>query len=226
MLNCDALKKYIENFYGYGNLDSNYWFIGIEEGATYTKEQIEEKIHGWVEKGCLEIDDCNGHYRLCRQELYKRWLDKSKEVELQTTWKQEIRVFFYATKYQEFFDNGFNENVIANYQKNKFGKLDGDMAIIELLPLPNQNVNKWAYDDIGCEVELPYLKSRKKYELHIEKDRIKWFKDKIYQCKPRNVIFVGKHYQKMAKKIIGSDIKLEIGSDKLYGKTFYYGRKN
>jgi len=44
MLNDEILEKYIHNFYGYGNLNSNYWFISLEEGEGNSAEETKKRF--------------------------------------------------------------------------------------------------------------------------------------------------------------------------------------
>ena len=43
MLNDKVLEQYINNFYGHGNLNSDYWFISLEEGGTYSEQKIQKR---------------------------------------------------------------------------------------------------------------------------------------------------------------------------------------
>jgi len=54
--NDEILEKRIDTFYGYGNYEGKYWFIGMEEaGGDF--QDIENKIDTWSARGSREIDD-------------------------------------------------------------------------------------------------------------------------------------------------------------------------
>ena len=44
MLDDKLLEKYIHNFYGYGNLNSSFWFISLEEGGGHSEKEIQKLI--------------------------------------------------------------------------------------------------------------------------------------------------------------------------------------
>lgn len=41
------LTNYVENFYGYGNLNSDYWFVGKEETGGETYQKINSRLINW-----------------------------------------------------------------------------------------------------------------------------------------------------------------------------------
>ena len=49
MLNDEILEKYIQSFFGYGNLNSDYWFVSLEEGWQQFRRRHSEKIE-YLEK--------------------------------------------------------------------------------------------------------------------------------------------------------------------------------
>ena len=45
MLNDEILEKYIQSFFGYGNLKSDYWFVSLEEGGNNSEEDIQKRLN-------------------------------------------------------------------------------------------------------------------------------------------------------------------------------------
>ena len=45
MLNDEILEKYIQSFFGYGNLNSDYWFVSLEEGGNNSEEDIQKRLN-------------------------------------------------------------------------------------------------------------------------------------------------------------------------------------
>ena len=41
------ILKFAHNFFGYGNLSSNLWFIGMEEGGGNSFTEIETRLSMW-----------------------------------------------------------------------------------------------------------------------------------------------------------------------------------
>lgn len=56
-MNDVLLQQYMSKFAGYGNLDGDYWLVGMEEGGGNSIEEIERRINLWKE-GVLEPFSC------------------------------------------------------------------------------------------------------------------------------------------------------------------------
>jgi len=53
----NLLASYMNSFWGYGNPNANYWFVGIEEGGGASFEEINQKIQLWNKRERRAIDD-------------------------------------------------------------------------------------------------------------------------------------------------------------------------
>ena len=42
MLEPNVLEAYISNYYGYGNWQSDIWFVGMEEGGGKSLEEVQK----------------------------------------------------------------------------------------------------------------------------------------------------------------------------------------
>jgi hypothetical protein len=42
---CELLEEFITNFYGYGKLKSDYWFVGMEEGGGENIDEIIARLN-------------------------------------------------------------------------------------------------------------------------------------------------------------------------------------
>ena len=63
MLDDKLLENYIHNFFGHGNLDTNFWFISIEEGGGNTEKELQNRLTVWKKRGCKQVEDCKSFQR-------------------------------------------------------------------------------------------------------------------------------------------------------------------
>ena len=88
MLNDKVLEQYINNFYGHGNLNSDYWFISLEEGGTYSEQKIQKRLDIWKRRGCRQLEDCKSfHLEFGTGEWFGISNEKPINVKIQPTWK-------------------------------------------------------------------------------------------------------------------------------------------
>ena len=224
MLNDIILEKYIHNFFGYGNLNSSFWFISLEEGGVNSAEEIQRRLNTWNNRGCKELEECRSfHLEFGKGEWFGLIENRPQKARLQSTWKMYIRLFFYATNDQKFIGKKNNEQkeIIRRYQRDNFGKLNGDMSIMELRPLPSKSQNEWIYNTIS---KLDYLQDRDIYKKHIDNHRIKKLKNLIETYNPKYVVFfsTAKNIRSKWSKIIDAKIdeNLELGF------CFFSAKKN
>ncbi|MDZ7647372.1 MAG: hypothetical protein U5K54_09420 [Cytophagales bacterium] len=63
----DALKHWIDNFYGYGSWQARFWFINHEEGGGDTPEEVADKLNYF-----RNLHAPDNHTALCDiRELYQ-----------------------------------------------------------------------------------------------------------------------------------------------------------
>ena len=83
------IQERIKNFWGYGNLDSPYWFIGMEEGYNEDNEILHDRFTATAHQQICDIyDDLKvdpGHVV---------WFEKSAKI--QPTWRRLIEMMLYA----------------------------------------------------------------------------------------------------------------------------------
>ena len=87
----NLLETFIHNFYGYGNYQANYWFIGMEEGGGNSIEEINRRLNSWNNRGKFELEDvAEYHFAIGIPEHFR---DPAK---LQPTWNKLIRTLLSA----------------------------------------------------------------------------------------------------------------------------------
>lgn len=65
-LNDDDLRQFMQTFYGYGNLDGRFWFIGMEEGGGNSLEEMQARLKAWKQLGKPELADLRDFHLLLR----------------------------------------------------------------------------------------------------------------------------------------------------------------
>ncbi len=183
------LYDYIFNFFGYGNLNGKYWFVGIEEGGGYDNvNEVKKAIKIWDEqKGKIEGTTLDIF------EYYKAYFggennDAFKELffkKPQKTWEQVINILFSYNNKEK------NTNAILEYQHDEFGRRESGICHLNLLPLSCKRVADWKYNDYFPKVNC--LKNKDKYIECLIEYRIGKIKDIISEKKPDFVVFYTKN---------------------------------
>lgn len=177
-----VLEKYINNFYGYGSWDHDFWFIGMEEGGGNSLEDLEKRILTWEKRGGHGLEDARPyHLELGITQWYG---DKAK---LQKTWEKIIRV------YLAYKNSPTDKNSIRQYQTEHFGCRDSNngFASLELFSLPSQSTTHWIYNSIEG---LPYLINRQVYKYYLYPKRADTLRHNILSYKPKFIVIYGINY--------------------------------
>jgi hypothetical protein len=214
LFNDQLLNKFVENFYGYGNYNGQFWFIGMEEGGGNSFLEINKRLNAWRRSGRHALEDVvQYHTEIGLMDWFN---DKPK---LQPTWNKLIRILLSS--------NGQlpTTEQVRKYQKILLGRRNGDTCLVELLPLPSPSVGLWLYTQHS---RLPYLTNRETYKQCCLPLRIKYLRDRINQYKPKAVVFYGLSYYKYWQII--AEIDFWQGADKIYsgynGTTFFVMTKH
>jgi hypothetical protein len=191
MLNDQLLESFINGFYGFGNYQAQYWFIGMEEGGGNTLDAISRQLDIWDRWGRKELIDVAEY---AREMNITRWYGESPK--LQPTWKHLIRIFLTAE------GKSVDAETMRQYQKNLWGTKGGNTCLLELLPLPAPSISSWLYREIST---LHYLASRKTYREYVTPLRIAHLQNRIRQYQPKAVVLYGSGYDAHWKRIAGID---------------------
>jgi len=220
MITSELIKNRINNFWGYGNLKSPVWFIGIEERFDDKKHDI--KI---LEKQLLYSDKYmkNGMVNASRSNLSKwRHLPNMEpflpNAELQKTWRLPISLYLYLKN-----NIRPDNNNILSFQRDILS--DGDMneaATLELSSLPAFSVKDWSFYN---KYDIPELKSRNIYQKHYLSKRAESLKKLVDIYKPKLVIFYSSNKNTHLPRwteIVGE--RLCIASDKNNRLPMYFNK--
>lgn len=189
MIDDQLLEAFMSGFYGFGNYQASYWFVGMEEGGGNTVEAIAKQLRIWDAHGRKELLDVAEY---AREMNITRWYGD--RPRLQPTWKHLIRIFLTAE------GQSTDSETMRQYQKNLWGTENGNTCLLELLPLPATNTNSWLYGQISS---LPYLVNRKTYQEYVVGSRVAHLQDRIKRYQPKAVVFYGSGYDSYWKRIAG-----------------------
>ena len=200
MLDDLLVETFINTFYGYGNYQGDYWFIGMEENGGHSEEDISNRISTWSKRGQHELEDVAEYHKAIEvNDLFEEG------ARLQPTWDKLIRVLLSATLPE------FNIEKVLTYQKKELGRSNRNTCLLELFPLPSPSVSDWRYNQYSL---LPYLAKRSTYKKYCLDFRINHIKSKIKEFHPKVVVFYGTTYRKKWHKI--ADVPFSIIKQGLY----------
>lgn len=215
MINKQLIENRIDNFLGYGNLDSDIWFIGMEEGLGDEKT-LEKRFLRTNNKRVVDIqDDIKG---ITDHEI---WF--SENLRIQPTWSKLIRILLVLNS-----EEGDDREKIREFQKNCFARKDSNHCILELMPLPCKSTKDkdWVYHKL-CDI--PYLKTREEYFDRIMPKRIDLFEKLLKEeNNPQTVIFYSFTYKNKWEEIIGCSFQITSRNNDNYiyfhdsAKTKYF----
>jgi hypothetical protein len=127
----DRTREMAKGCYGYGRWEAPYWFIGPEQGqGRWENDELKARCDAWLRLGGGKLSDLKEFCHLIHE---KRW--HRENPELQKTWKSLMLLLMVFSERPT--DNGS----LKTYQRERWGRLDGETCIIELSGLPANNFN-------------------------------------------------------------------------------------
>lgn len=195
------IEDRIKNFWGYGNLKSDIWFIGMEEGADGDIKKLIKRFEstslGKVSDICEDMQDSEDHLR---------WFKEGAPT--QSTYRKLIYLLIYFhTKKEPTLED------IREFQIKHFGRKKNNHAVLELMPLPAKSLQAkdWVYADSGVEG----LESRRAYIKRYKPERVARLRKLIEEHKPKLVICYSMVYFDDWQVLTGKPLK-KIINGKLY----------
>lgn len=180
--NDELLKERVDAFYGYGNYEGHYWFIGMEErGEDF--QDIEKRINIWSNRGKCEIDDV-AEYHIDME----TW-----DARIQPTWNKLIRIVLSAKG-----TGNIDIEDVRQYQINELARKYKETCLLELLPLPSPSLKHWVYGEYS---KLTFLSNRDIYENYCLEKRINHISQRIKEHQPKTVVFYGIGFESYWRRI-------------------------
>ena len=214
MITKEMIDNRIENFLGYGNLNSEIWFIGMEEGFNGDEQDLGNRFSSTKDKSIIDLQGMP-----CVKDHLK-WFQPDSPI--QKTWRKLILILLVLRS-----ENNIDDKKIKQFQIEKLGRKESNHCILELMPLPCGSTKptdwKKIYTKFGDKLGIDYLKSRQYYLDKVRPNRIEKFKGLVKglvdKHSPKTIICYGLTYLKEWEEIIGPGRKekeIEIGKRKLY----------
>lgn len=176
MLDPATIDRFAHGFFGYGNLQAPFWFIGMEEGGLRHLDEFERRVEVWVELGRTPLVDL---FEFSRELGPTPWFEPN--APLQRTWRALIRAVLIAT------DANTSMDAQRWYQANRLGRSDGETALLELMPFPSATTREWPYANLGIES----CATRDNYGRAMSEPRLASIINLVQTHQPRAVVCYG-----------------------------------
>ena len=163
--------NHLLKFVGYGRLDADIWFLGMEE-AGGGEENIKARLSFRQTEDNAEAHKILG---ITKHHWGKRII--------QRTWRGMCYIMLQLENTEPTTEN------VRNYQAEKLGRFDGNTLLCELMPIPKPKISQWGYEEL-----LPQFSSREDYYLKTKPDRIKILKGLLAKHEPKAIVAYGKGY--------------------------------
>lgn len=170
--------EHLVNFIGYGELDADVWFLGMEE-AGGGEDNLRRRL------SFRQVEDCAEAHKLLKI-TNVHWGPRK----IQRTWRGMCCIML-ATEGKQ-----IDREAIRIYQVEKLGRFGGNTLLTELMPIPSPKIDHWGYEQI-----LPQFESRNDYFEKIKPIRIRLLQELIHVHKPPAIIAHGKKYWNEYKSI-------------------------
>ncbi|MFZ4658505.1 MAG: hypothetical protein ACOYNY_15950 [Caldilineaceae bacterium] len=187
------LHAFMHHFYGYGNYQADYWFIGMEEGGGDTFDEVCKRLTVWDQRGQQELEDVAEYHIVLG--ITHPFAEKPK---LQPTWAKLIRVLLSIEGETPTKDD------VRRYQQQQWARRTGNVCLLELLPLPSPSTSHWLY---AQHSQLPDLITREHYRERWSALRIERLRQRITKHQPKAVIFYGFGYLPYWTAIVGAPLQ-------------------
>lgn len=223
------LVDFARNFAGYGDPASKLWFVGIEEGGGGCILDVKARMETWRRLGRQRFVDAKRfHHSLAKAldgaqcdstSVSKLFPKAAEKVELQATWKLLVETALRAREELPA-DPQARSNRLREFQLNNLGEI----AMLELFPLPNPGTNAIAWNERYPRwVREAQGITRSQYERNCAPVREAAIRSLILNHKPHAVIFYGRSRQQHWKRIVGDGLHEDnhgflgtLGSTPLY----------
>ena len=195
------IQERIKNFWGYGNLNSQYWFIGMEEGYNESNEILLDRFTATTHQQVYDIYD-----DLKVDPSHVSWFED--RAPIQPTYRRLIEMMVYAET-----GSHPDKEAIREFQIKQLGRKKSNHALLELMPLPSKSIAKkdWLYAESGVDG----LSSRKNYLETYKSVRTEALRNLIQEHKPKYVICYSLSYQEDWQQLTDAPF-IEVNPRRLY----------
>jgi hypothetical protein len=167
----DSELEYLLRFIGYGTLDADVWFLGMEEAGGG-----EENIRTRLNFRPVE-DNAEAHKMLGVTHLH--WGKRK----IQRAWRGMCYIMLRLEDQEPTREN------TRTYQAEKLGRFGGNTLLTELMPIPKPKVKRWDYEEL-----IPQFASREEYYRVVKPRRIRNLRALLTEHRPKVVVCYGKAF--------------------------------
>lgn len=167
----DQELAHLLHFVGYGVLNADVWFLGMEE-AGGGEENIRARLK------FRQVEDCAEAHKILGITKH-HWGKKT----IQRTWRGMCYIMLCLEGKDPTAEN------IRNYQADDLGRYQGNTLLGELMPIPKPSISDWAYEDL-----IPQYTSREDYYAKVKPYRLDYLHKRIHENHPKTIIAYGKSY--------------------------------
>ena len=146
---------------GYGTLEADVWFIGMEE-AGGGEENIRARLN------FRQVEDCAEAHNLLGITKH-HWGRKV----IQRTWRGMCYIMLLLDGKEP------NTELIRNYQANYLGRFQGNTLLCELMPNLKPRISDWGYENL-----ISQYPSREKYYQDVKHRRSDYLRALINENHP------------------------------------------
>lgn len=196
------LSDFADSFFGYGDPDAPYWFVGMEEGGGDSEAEVARRLEAWDARGRRALEDLPAYSRAVG---VGAWFDD--RPRLQPTWAKLVRLLLAAEGLP-----GSTDDVRA-FQRDRLGRPGGPAALVELLPLPSPSTDRWLYGEASG---LPDLATRELYRARYAGPRADRIREMVAEGAPRAVVFYGLGYRPWWERVAGGEFVEDAESGALW----------
>jgi hypothetical protein len=167
----DNELEHLLNFVGYGRLEADVWFLGMEE-AGGGEDNIRARLKFRPVEDCAEAHHILG--------ITKHHVGRKV---IQRTWRGMCYIMLRLD------GKTVDAESIRNYQADYLGRFQGNSLLCELMPIPKPNLNDWGYEKL-----IPQLSSPDEYYQVVKPRRIKFLQALVAEHLPKVVIGYGQGF--------------------------------
>jgi hypothetical protein len=167
----DNELEHLLNFVGYGRLEADILFLGMEE-AGGGEDNIRARLKFRPVEDCAEAHQILG--------ITKHHFGRKV---IQRTWSGMCYIMLRID------GKTADAESIRNYQADYLGRFQGNSLLCELMPIPKPNLNDWGYEKL-----IPQFSSPDEYYRVVKPRRIKFLRTLVKEYLPKVVIGYGKGF--------------------------------
>ncbi|MDF7800022.1 hypothetical protein P4C99_11155 [Pontiellaceae bacterium B1224] len=174
----DKELDHLLRFVGYGRLDSDIWFLGMEEGVKKGATVSENIQNIRARLKFRQVEDCRDAH-----EILDITMHHSGKKKIQSTWRGMCYIMLRLE------DRAADRESIRNYQANSLGRAQGNTLLVELMPIPKSKIASWDYENF-----IPQFTSATDYYRTTKPRRIQYLRQLLSQHHPKVIIGYGKEF--------------------------------